>query len=1240
MAKKISFEGLQPEYLSNEKTWLEFMEALADTIQEQIRDPIGEIEDIRHIVEDTDPEIISNTIKQLGFDIPADLIAHNVDRLAKSVYMLALFHEISGTKDFVKGVQYVLGRELQVRSLWTNNYLDFYTEAGGPRLAEGGDWYKTTHIELGIELLPSDVNLILPEDQTLTDRLLSAYFEFAPINHVVKDFYFIIPAKVTVGLAGKIYVDFVDIGRIGYGSETVMQVETLIPEEVLSGEIFQVLSDVRFDSDSPIIPVTTSVAPDTAPKLTKQKAQSSVPVVGVLPIVVTDASGIDFLDQPLESCGKFTLNIEDGHYGYLACPVSLGKATISEVDTDNTSEWRGADADTGYIVVTREVNGEVSDWYLYRTSAAGLATKSFRVTFDASDLEADIRAISLITSDINLTPGGRVVRVSSPEYSTDRPDLVRFDDRGRVIFAQVTRNTTVAVTTTVAGISDTKNVVIKATGARLNYIRLHAPDIIQGEDIFDVSVDGYYSDGHVRPLHDAKIRALSPYILQKQGYSIDTGNPPEDTVLYLEATVIDRSYNEHRSTKDVILKSVSLDIVVTQMDIVGPGNMTETTDQQFQAHAYFSDGTDRVVLVLWESSSPTLHIDQEGLVTAGKPQDDFTATLKATFQYKGIKHIAIKQIEIVRSYITPVSLAIMGQDRVVELTEAGYTAFMTWSNNAVTVVNPEWTCDRFSIDQSGILTAGSVGNAISVSLQARAQGLVANKTVAVYDTPIAIEHITVIGPENLKENIVGKYRAFAHFNDGRDIEVTPDWSIVNTPAFADITEGGMLTFSTPTTGIIEIYASFDNGIKVYTQTKPIVLIPNVSIISGLIINGPSEVLEGKRINLTATAMYEDGSMEVVQPVWGARSPDPLNNPEPAVDTVSPGVVQGRSVEEHTVAIITARFFKEVAEFPIIVKNYDRLGPDTPLFSRIIGPSAIRTKDLGSYSLLTVFDNGCDQEIAISNDWSLNVPPDIAVIDQNGFLRSVNGETVEVTISADWAFAGHSIHEEYVVRIGAEESPLGDLRIYGPNILIEQSITMYTLELFRRGQPSIEGTGEVPTQGSVEWILDTQVTGVNLTNAGELFVADVLSNTEVVIRAVFTEGFYQLEVSKVVTIGQLVPVYGTGPVGISEDGEIDQYLNQDFRDVQSGEEFSITASTSDYIYFAAPVAYGLVTFFIGNGISGGMEGATWPNDGGVGTNVGPLTISRTSDGVTSDWYLYRSDFSGIGTVTLTVNYNQE
>lgn len=1964
MAEKIKFDSLQPEFFSNEQTWAEFMEALADVIQEQIRDPIGEIEDIRHIVETTDPMIVSNTIKQMGFDIPADLIEHNAERLSKSVYMLALIHEVSGTKDFVKGVRFVLGRDVQVHNLYTNNYVDFYDQPKGPMIAEGGDWYATTHINLGMELLPSDANLILPVGKTMADRLMDAYFEFAPINHVVRDFYFKIPAKSTLGMAGKVVVDPIDFIEIGMGAETPVDITPNLPSEVTGGDETDASADVRFesdlcfvlaapvygygdsniDSDLEIEQQLTMSAPNTNSfnmeidvpagkyayvaypvelgRATFTDAESNIqggwdgatwpedgsigdtlgpkvltriisgeerdwyvyrtdftgignktfvvelefsgrksscdptptdpidpppldpvdptdptdpvdPVdppdgctvteIPLLPVFGEYESGIDsgaeieFLQSEAPSTNNQTLSVpaSSSKYGYIAYPTELGLATIIDVETgleggwdgaswpedgsigdtfgpivvsrsigDSPSDWYvyrtdfsgvgtreyqisfenagetvtvtkteceqqetvsgyptavvgpiGIDTDSelnsqnalvmpdtentsltieldpdeygyfahpvelgvatftdrstgisggwdgagwpsdgsvgsvyGPIIIQRDIGGQLYDWYLYRTDFHTMSEKVFDITFenpgipvddtiatppggtiddgddevptglfvsgypkygsddvvqdsnqidslsdaltstdnqrvtlnagpgsfaffaypkalgeatfvnpdlgisggmdgaswpsdgtigdtygpievekdgtvwyvyrsdfsgigeivfdvsfenpgqevvgpapeptvasfsmmslqsntcrvsgrpkfgtgnlvsDQSAIEAleftsvetdnhvfsmnvpegeygwfahpaalgEARFVDTQTTieggwdgatwpegsvefsegpvvvqmnhdgelvdwllyrtdfsglgDISFTvlfpnhglevgdtvmcdtsgypdpvtvndnvdtthvnpvygtgpagittnpqvnanlmsefvglndtqfsltvpvgeygyfahpaylgvarfediadgssggwdgagwpsdgsvgttqgplafyrkvdgklqawylyrtdfpglgsktyqvrfgnapassiDGSRVVRIVTPEYSTDRPDLVRFTDTGKIMFMPVFMDTVVNITMTYGGVSTTSQVTIRAQGAQLEYITLNAPNIVSGGDIFTVTVDGHYRDGHIRPIDNADIRVLSPYVLRKQGYMLDTGNPSEDVVLYLQASYTDRAGITHRKTEQVILKSVILETTIDQLDIIGPDSMIERESQQYRAHAYFSDGTNREVLCLWESSSPALYVDQSGLATAGSPEDTMKATLKITYQHRGIKYTANKDVELMLNYITPVSMEIRGPERVVELSDYSYSAFITWSNGAVTKANPEWNTDRFSIDSDGRLTAGSVGGSTSVTIRARSRNLVATKVIAVYDTPIEVEHISIFGPENLKEGIVGKYRAYAKFNDGTTIEIKPDWSIVNNPGFITINEDGQMEFNNPSVGIVEIKAEYDNGLRVHSQTKSIVLVPNVSIISGLSISGDSEVLEGDRLHLTATAVYEDGSTQTVAPIWGVRSPDPLNDPEPPADIVSPGIVQGRFVDENTVVIVTARYFKEIAEYPIIVKNYEQPGPDVPVSYRIDGPRMIRASEYGSYSLLCKFDNGCDQEIALSNDWSLDVGSDVAIIDAHGFLRSVNGESVDVTVIAEWEFAGHTIRDELLVHIVAEESTLGALLIKGPSAVDEKSITNYDVELFRAGQPVVPDTGEIPDPIETEWLLDTQMARVVVTDNGELYVGDVATGSSVVLRVRVTEGFHTIEATKVVTIGESGPQFGPGPIGLDDFADLEQYAGISF-DPATDTELTVTLGTGEYLYFAYPASYGEARFVESStGLEGGMDGATWPDDGSIGSTTGPLTITRVSGGVPTDWYLYRSDFSGLGTITYEIYFDQD
>ncbi len=90
-------------------------------------------------------------------------------------------------------------------------------------------------------------------------------------------------------------------------------------------------------------------------------------------------------------------------------------------------------------------------------------------------------------------------------------------------------------------------------------------------------------------------------------------------------------------------------------------------------------------------------------------------------------------------------------------------------------------------------------------------------------------------------------------------------------------------------------------------------------------------------------------------------------------------------------------------------------------------------------------------------------------------------------------------------------------------------------------------------------------------------------------------------------------------------------------VENNSSFTLTSGAGEYMYFATPVSHGLVTFTDSLGFAGGWDGATWPNDGNIGTTDGPVVLNIAHNGDTSDWYVYRTDFPQLGTQTFKVRY---
>jgi hypothetical protein len=76
---------------------------------------------------------------------------------------------------------------------------------------------------------------------------------------------------------------------------------------------------------------------------------------------------------------------------------------------------------------------------------------------------------------------------------------------------------------------------------------------------------------------------------------------------------------------------------------------------------------------------------------------------------------------------------------------------------------------------------------------------------------------------------------------------------------------------------------------------------------------------------------------------------------------------------------------------------------------------------------------------------------------------------------------------------------------------------------------------------------------------------------------------------------------------------------------------------EYGYFAHPASMGVATFIDNaTGFPGGWDGAGWP-DGGSGTTSGPLTVTYDDGSGPKDWYVYRTDYSGIGQMSWTVQF---
>jgi hypothetical protein len=119
---------------------------------------------------------------------------------------------------------------------------------------------------------------------------------------------------------------------------------------------------------------------------------------------------------------------------------------------------------------------------------------------------------------------------------------------------------------------------------------------------------------------------------------------------------------------------------------------------------------------------------------------------------------------------------------------------------------------------------------------------------------------------------------------------------------------------------------------------------------------------------------------------------------------------------------------------------------------------------------------------------------------------------------------------------------------------------------------------------------------------------------------------------------LYPKYGIGPCGIRSAESVKTYLTNTINNSASGNSITLSLPNDRYGYVAIPDTVSTSATFT-SGFTGGWDGATWncPPGDELFSQTGPLAIKITTSGEAHTWYLYRTDFPGLGSVSYKISY---
>lgn len=181
--------------LAGNQTWADMADVFGQVMFSNVEDPISQLENIRSISQKSDTEVLQLTARLLGFDVSQDVLNLNAENLTKIVSQLSHYPDQNGTETFYKFIDLVLNANTDVIVLHTQDYVNFVRPLASPatgkldlspgqRLIDGGRFFRTTHIELRLDI-PKAASLNLGVGQTLFERVHELFYNFAPTTLVI-----------------------------------------------------------------------------------------------------------------------------------------------------------------------------------------------------------------------------------------------------------------------------------------------------------------------------------------------------------------------------------------------------------------------------------------------------------------------------------------------------------------------------------------------------------------------------------------------------------------------------------------------------------------------------------------------------------------------------------------------------------------------------------------------------------------------------------------------------------------------------------------------------------------------------------------------------------------------------------------------------------------------------------------------------------------------------------------------
>ncbi|QBG45945.1 hypothetical protein EGM51_00405 [Verrucomicrobia bacterium S94] len=278
--------------------------------------------------------------------------------------------------------------------------------------------------------------------------------------------------------------------------------------------------------------------------------------------------------------------------------------------------------------------------------------------------------------------------------------------------------------------------------------------------------------------------------------------------------------------------------------------------------------------------------------------------------------------------------------------------------------------------------------------------------------------IEISGPASMDEDGEARFICTAKYSDLSTETVTPTWS--DNADFAAISETGMLTSD----DLIEdkpvtVSATYEGE----SASLQITVIDSVPTLTGLTVEGPSQIYEQTNALFSCKAAYSDGSSQTVDADWSVSSTEASIN--------SDGLLTAGDVSEDVDILVYAAFGGKSANASLSIKYV----PAELVGIMISGGVSVDEGDSIDLDCIAQFADGTTR--VVEPIWSEN--SGYATISTSGLLVAgdvLSDQTVIVGASYGGFADTHSVLISYVA------PSLESISIAGPASIFEESSAQY------------------------------------------------------------------------------------------------------------------------------------------------------------------------------------------------------